>query len=126
MICSTTYRTALSLVGAVVMTLGTFSMLQASAPWDAPRSEVVGYHDADLTRPASTAKFYKRIRQAAEHVCAPQVTPGLAGKQRLQECVETAVATAVAKVNHPQLNALHSATIDRWQLASERLVKPGA
>ena len=30
MICSTIYRSILSLVGAVVVTLGTFSMLQAS------------------------------------------------------------------------------------------------
>ena len=34
MICSTTYRTVLSVVGSMIMTLGTFSMLQASAPWD--------------------------------------------------------------------------------------------
>jgi|GEM_PF-917081 len=125
MICSTTYRTALSLVGAVVMTLGTFSMLRASAPWDSPRSEVVGYHDADLTRPANTAKLYKRIHTAAERVCAPQAMACLGDKQRLSKCVNEAVTAAVAKINHPQLNALHSATIDRWQAANEQPVKHG-
>jgi hypothetical protein len=70
MIFSTTYRAVLSLTGAAIMTLGGFSMLQAS--------------------------------------------------------VDKTVATAIAKDHNAQLNALHSATIDGWQAADERAVKPGA
>ena len=125
MICSTTYRSALSLVGAVVMTLGTFSMLQASAPWDTPRTEVVGYYDADFNRPASTARLYKRIHAAATRVCAPVVTPSTSTRQRVRECVDAAVAKAVSEVNHPQLSALHSATMSEWQASNEQLAKPG-
>ena len=69
MICSTTYRTVLSLTGAVIMTLGTFSMLQAS--------------------------------------------------------VDQNFARAAARAESTQSTALHSATIDRWQVANERLAKPG-
>lgn len=126
MICSTTYRTWLSVVGSVVMTLGTFSMLQASAPWDSPRGEIIGYHDADLARPADAAKLYKRIRAAAVKVCEPLASPNFNSVQRVNACVNLAVADAVAKVNHPTLNALHSATMGRWQLANERRVKSGA
>ena len=71
MICSTHYRTALSIVGAVIMTLGTFSMLQASAPWEPQRGQLVRYHEADLNQPASATRLYKRIHTAAEKVCAP-------------------------------------------------------
>jgi len=125
MICSTTYRTALSLVGAVIMTLGTFSILRASAPWGSPRSEFVRYHDSDLNKPANTQRLYNRIHAAAERVCAPLKSGGLEARERLHACVDQAVAAAVANVNHPQLSALHSATIGRWQAASAQQVKPG-
>lgn len=125
MICSTTYRTALSLVGAAIMTLGTFSMLQASAPWDTPRSEVVGYYDGDLKSPASAERLYKRIHVAATHVCEPVVSANTSSRQRIRECVDQAVAAAIAEVNHPRLTALHSATMGEWQASRERLAKPG-
>ena len=125
MICSTTYRSALSFVGAVVMTLGTFSMLQASAPWDTPRSEVIGYYDVDFDRPASTARLYKRIHAAATRVCAPVASLDARTRLRVHECVDQAVARAVTEVNHPQLSALHSATISRWQASNGQPVKPG-
>jgi UrcA family protein len=128
MICSTTYRSALSVVGAMVMTLGTFSMLQASAPWDSPaspRSEAVGYQDTDLTRASNTARLYKRIHSAAVRVCAPLAGSGLGTKQRAHKCVDDAVAAAVAEINHPQLSALHSATIGRWQVSNARAAKSG-
>lgn len=125
MICSTTYRTALSLLGSVIMTLGTFSMLQASAPWEPHRGELVRYHASDLDRPADVTRLYKRIHAAAEKVCAPHETGGLSASAYQRACVNQAVGDAVAKVNHPQLSALHSARIGRWQVASERLIKPG-
>jgi len=125
MICSTTYRTVLAFGGAMIMTLGTFSILQASAPWDSPRTEYVHYHDADLKQPANTVRLYKRIEAAAGRVCAPLDSGGLATKQSLDSCVERAIGTAVAEVNHPQLSALHSATMGRWQAANERPVKSG-
>ncbi len=125
MICSTTYRTILSVVGSMIMTLGTFSMLQASAPWDQPRTQVVSYQDADLNNSAKAARLYKRIHLAAEKVCREFSRQDTSSRARLRECVDGAVASAVARVNHPKLSSLHSATIDRWQLASERVVKPG-
>ena len=126
MICSTHYRTALSLAGALIMTLGTFSMLQASAPWEPNRGEIVRYHDADLTSPAEVARLYKRIHIAAAKVCAPLGATDLSGHSKRRECIDTAVSQAVSDVNRPELNALHSATIGGWQVASERLSKRGA
>lgn len=122
MICSTIYRSVLSFTGSLIMTLGTFSMLQASAPWESPQSELVRYHNSDLTRPE---KLYKRIHAAAERVCAPLDGYGVNAGHYTHKCIDEAVAAAVAEINHPQLSALHSATITRWQAASERRVKPG-
>jgi UrcA family protein len=107
------------------MTLGTFSMLQASAPWDTPRSEVVGYYTADLSRPADAARLYKRIRNAAARVCEPLVSATTGSRQRIHACVDQAVAAAIAEVNHPKLTALHSATMGQWQASREQLAKPG-
>ena len=125
MICSTTYRSGLSLAGAVIMTLGTFSMLQASAPWESHRSELVRYHDAGLEQPANATRLYERIHEAAEKVCAPLAEGDANARSHLNACIDGAVAAAVAEVNRPQLSAIHSATIGRWHLASEGLVKPG-
>jgi UrcA family protein len=123
MICSTTYRTLLSVAGSAIMMLGTFTLLKASAPWGTPRGELVRYHDADLNNPA---KLYKRLHAAAERVCAPLKGDGLVNAQLMNACIEQAVGGAVANVNDPQLSALHSATIGRWQLASGQHVKPEA
>ena len=124
MICSTTYRSALSLAGATIMTLGTFSMLQASAPWESHRSEIVRYHDADLNQPADATRIYARIHAAAEKVCAPLAKGDAALRLHLESCVEGAVADAVSKVNRPELDAVHSATIGGWRVASERAANP--
>jgi UrcA family protein len=124
MICSTTYRSALSLAGALIMTLGTFSMLQASAPWESHRGEIVRYHDADLNQPASATRLYERIRVAARKVCEPQASVDLSLHSQYRHCVDVAVGQAVRAVNRPELDAVHSATIGKWRVASERLVKP--
>lgn len=124
MICSTSYRTVLSVVGSMIMTLGTFSMLQASSSWDQPRTQVVSYQSSDLNRPANVAKLYKRIHVAAEQVCREFVKRDTSNLNRLHQCIDGAVSEAVAQVNHPQLSSLHSATIERWQLASERVLSP--
>ena len=125
MICSTTYRSALSLAGAMIMTLGTFSMLQASAPWESHRSELVRYHDADLNQAADATRLYARIHAAAEKVCAP-LGKGIAAHVQFEACIAGAVADAVSKVNRPELDAVHSATIGGWRVASERAANPRA
>ena len=125
MICSTHYRTALSIVGAVIMTLGTFSMLQASAPWEPQRGQLVRYHEADLDQPASATRLYKRIHTAAEKVCAPLAKGDAKLRSHLDECIDDAVTNAVTEVNRPQLDAVHSARIGGWRVASERLASPG-
>lgn len=125
MICSTHYRTALSFLGAVIMTLGTFSMLQASAPWESHRGKLVRYHDADLNQPANATRLYKRIHTAAEKVCAPFAEGSARLRSHLDECIDGAVSKAVTEVNRPQLDAVHSARIGGWRVASERLASPG-
>lgn len=122
MLCSTTYRTLLSFVGSLVLTLGTFGMLRASA-WDTSHRQAVGYHTADLASPAGAARVYHRIQAAAERVCSPAPT-GLPSVQTAhRECVRQAVVNAVADIDNPQLSAVHSATMSRWRLADAQRVK---
>ena len=44
----------------------------------------------------------------------------------LQGTLEKSAAAASARVNRPPLQALHSATMDPWQVASDRQEKPEA
>ena len=50
----------------------------------------------------------------------------LSGHSRRRECIDTAVTKAVADVNRPELDALHSATIGGWRVASEQLSRRGS
>jgi UrcA family protein len=125
MICSTIQRTVLSLAGSLILTLGAFSVLQASSAHDAPRTALVHYGDVNLAKPDDVTRLYQRIHSAAENVCAPAQGADLNSKAIFAQCVDQAVARAVNDVNQPQLNALHSARIGGWQAASERRARPG-
>lgn len=126
MICSTTYRTLLSLAGSAILTLGTLGVLQASAQGDGPHGQAVSYHAEDLAKPAYAARIYRRIQKAAEKVCDNAPLYNLGERNLLRRCVDESVAKAVADINHPQLNALHSATIKQWQAVNAQPQKPQA
>ena len=64
---------------------------------------VVQFSDLDLSRIEGTTALYGRLRYAARMVCDPIQTqqPWLIKKYR--DCVDKAIADAVAKVNRPLL-----------------------
>jgi len=64
---------------------------------------VVQFSDLDLSRIEGTTTLYGRLRYAARTVCDPILTqrPGLF--QDYRECVNKAIADAVAKINRPLL-----------------------
>ena len=69
----------------------------------------VAYADLDLSREAGAQALLKRIRSAAREACGPEpVVSGLmprAGHQH-RACVNSAVSTAVERINAPVLTAL--------------------
>ena len=67
----------------------------------------VSFRDLNLSTPAGAATLYRRIKSAAESVCGYEETDFRA-QISWRACVRRAVDDAVAKVNSPQLTALHT------------------
>jgi UrcA family protein len=72
------------------------------------RSVTLRYTRADLHGPHA-AGLYNKIRSAARLVCAPQDSWELARRRVYQQCVDTAVARAVAQIDAEELTSIHLA-----------------
>ena len=85
-------------------------LLGVATAWADPsrtRSTEVSFRDLDMNTQAGAAKLYRRIQGAAQRVCGYE--PTLAQAQSIwQHCVLPTIDAAVAKVNNPQLTALHT------------------
>ena len=72
----------------------------------------MSYQDLDLSKQAGLATLYQRLKVASQAACGPQRSLHEAGSlQRLTEnqaCYEQAMERAVATINHPGLNRIHS------------------
>jgi len=85
-----------------------FQSAYATPPENAP-SIVVHFADLDLSRSEGARVLYQRLQGAAETVCAPLDDRNLARHMRFKECVQSAVSTAVAKVDQPTSAAYYEA-----------------
>jgi UrcA family protein len=69
------------------------------------RRYVVRFADLDLSSEAGVKTLYRRIRSAAESVCAPLGgARELARQAQWRACRDTAIADAVAEIDHPMLS----------------------
>jgi UrcA family protein len=75
---------------------------------DVPRV-TARFGDLDLSKPRGAETLYRRIRAAAEQVCAPLDDRDLARHMRFNACVENTISTAVANVDRPTLTAYYEA-----------------
>jgi UrcA family protein len=68
-----------------------------------PRSITVHFEDLNINTKQGAARLYQRIQYAAEDVCGGNSVPQrqLALASIYTACVRSAVAEAVARVNHP-------------------------
>ena len=80
----------------------------AAAPENEP-SVVVHFADIDLSRSEGTTALYRRLKGAAETVCAPLDDRDLARQMSFKACVQSAISTAVARIDVPALTAYHTA-----------------
>ena len=72
------------------------------------RRRAVNFADLNLSREAGVKELYRRIRAAANSVCALSGdTRDLARFAPWRTCRETAIANAVAEIHHPLLSAHH-------------------
>jgi UrcA family protein len=101
---------ATSLIGALTL-YAVSSAGFAATPPDEARRQVVRFADLDLTRPAGAQELYHRIRYAAHNVCDTYDR-----LDRDRDCIEQAIARAVADVGAPLLTTRHQASTQRQPL----------
>ena len=89
-----------------------FQSAHAGSPQNVP-SVVVHFGDLDLSRSEGATVLYRRLRSAAETVCAPLDDRGVARHMSFKACVQSAISTAVAKVDQPALTAYYEAKANR-------------
>jgi UrcA family protein len=80
-----------------------------AAPLQDVPSVVVRFADLNLSRSEGARVLYRRLKGAAEAVCAPLDDRDAARHMSYKVCVQTAISTAVAKVNQPALTAYYAA-----------------
>jgi len=93
----------------MLMTLALIIGMQsahASTFGDAP-SLVVHFADLDLSRSEDAKALYRRLKVAAETVCAALDDRNLAMQIKYTACLQNAIGTAVAKVDRPSLSAYY-------------------
>ena len=69
-------------------------------------SRRVRFDDLNIADPAEAKVLYRRIRVAAQEVCASHHSGDSANRAVMQACVEKAIDHGVMKVNAPTLTAL--------------------
>jgi len=95
----------------LIFALALSSQLANAGPPPDALSVTVQFADVDLTRSTGAAVLFQRLKGAAETVCAPfdSRNRDLANQTRHKECMQSAIGTAVAKIDHPALTAYYRA-----------------
>ena len=91
----------------IIFTLALGFQSAHAAPPQVLPSVVVHFGDLDLSNREGAKTLYKRLRAAAHTVCAPLDEPDLATDRSYIECMQSAISTAVAKVDRPALTAYY-------------------
>jgi UrcA family protein len=91
------------ILAAVAFVTCGVTIAQADSAFE-PRSVTVRFADIDTTNPQGAAALYRRLKSAAASVCR-DLEPGkeLARAHVYNNCIQTALSTAIVKVNRPAL-----------------------
>lgn len=93
----------------MISALGLGSQLADAASPQDPPAVIVRFADLDLSHTQGVTVLYQRLKGAAETVCAAQNGRDLGSQTRYKTCWESALGTAVAKVDQPALTAIYRA-----------------
>jgi UrcA family protein len=99
--------TAISIIG---LGLGA-QLTYAASPPDVHFAEV-HFSDLDLTRSEGASALYERLHAAAKSVCASLDARDVASQMRFKDCVQTAIGSAVVKIDRPVLTAYYKARMN--------------
>jgi UrcA family protein len=101
----------------IVASLVTFACLMGSGQANADSAPVltktITYNAATLNSSQGAKTLYTRLQFAAREVCSPLENRELSRRRIYQSCVDTAVESAVLKVNSPLVSAVHNQAILR-------------
>jgi UrcA family protein len=100
------YRFATTIM---ILALGLGYQLANAAPSQDAPSVIVHFADLDLTHADGIAVLYRRLKGAAETVCALQDGRDLGSQMRYKTCWQSALGAAVSKVDRPALTAYYRA-----------------
>ena len=97
------------ILAAVAFVTCGVTIAQADSTFE-PRSVTVRFADIDSTSPQGAEALYRRLRSAATSVCR-DLEPGkeLARVGVYVNCIQTALGTAIVKVDRPPLTAYAAA-----------------
>ena|SRR5688572_29874991 len=101
---------------ALGLTFITSTVIAGPASYD-PRAIEVNYGDLDLGNAADATTLYRRIQAAARDACGRGESRDARASRYADECVAHAIASAVMRVDHDTLTALHRARVPRSQKA---------
>jgi UrcA family protein len=86
-----------------------YQLANATSPQDDIPSVVVRFADLDLTHSDGVAVLYRRLKSAADTVCAAPNSRDLGRQMRYKACWQSALGAAVSKVDRPALTAYYRA-----------------
>jgi UrcA family protein len=96
----------------IIASLVTFGSLLGSGQANADSAQVltktISYDAATLNSRQGAKTLYTRLQFAAQEVCSPLENRDLSRRRVYQSCVDTAVESAVLKVNSPLVSAVHN------------------
>ena len=87
------------------------SQLTDAAPPEDPPTVIVRFADLDLSHSQGITVLYWRLKDAAETVCATHNGRDFASQMSYKVCWQSALGTAVAKVDQPALTAYYRTKI---------------
>ena len=102
---STSLRMKQSTAWLALITLASAAASAGSQGTDEVRSEKVNFSDLNVNTLAGVNVLYDRIAHAARLVCAP--ADESKHRSEFNQCYQTAIDAAIARVNNPLLSAVH-------------------
>jgi len=102
---STAVRMKQSTAWLALITLASAAASAGSQGTDEVRSEKVNFSDLNVNTLAGVNVLYDRIAHAARLVCAP--ADESKHRSEFNQCYQTAIDAAIARVNNPLLSAVH-------------------
>ena len=95
----------------MISALGFSSQLANAVPPQDPPTVIVRFADLDLSHSQGISVLYRRLKYAAETVCASQNGRDFGSQMHYNICWQGALGTAVATVDEAALTAYYRAKI---------------